>query len=170
MNITQEELNERVAIIKRFKKLLEEQRNKFKEYLTVLEKQEGKIAEENTDALIAHTELEQQIVKNISSLQHVIEPMQKMYNNVVGTGIPASMAAISGFQTQDVGKIQSDLAALQKKVLIQNEKNRNLLKVHIAKAKSDLENLQKNNPYRGKRSVFAEHPLVQTGSRISFDA
>lgn len=34
------EIAERVAILKRFRSLLEEQRLKFREYLTVLEKQE----------------------------------------------------------------------------------------------------------------------------------
>ena len=63
--ITQEELNERVAILKRFRALLEQQRGKFKEYLNVLEKQHDSITNENTEALLAHTELEQQVVKNL---------------------------------------------------------------------------------------------------------
>ena len=45
--ISQEELEERIAIIKRFKKLLQQQRNKFEEYLLVLEKQSGKIEKED---------------------------------------------------------------------------------------------------------------------------
>ena len=50
--ITQEELNERVAILKRFRSLLEQQRNKFREYLTVLEKQQDSINDENTEKLV----------------------------------------------------------------------------------------------------------------------
>ena len=45
--ITQEELNERVALLRRFRSLLEEQRGKFREYLTVLEKQQDSITSEN---------------------------------------------------------------------------------------------------------------------------
>ena len=37
------EIAERVAVLKRFRTLLEEQRLKFREYLTVLEKQEKSI-------------------------------------------------------------------------------------------------------------------------------
>ena len=37
--LTQAELDERVAILKRFRTLLEKQREKFQEYLKVLEKQ-----------------------------------------------------------------------------------------------------------------------------------
>lgn len=82
MQLTQEEIAERVAILKRFRTLLEQQRNKFQEYLHVLECQQGKIELEDGDALFAHAELEQQIVANISNLQKVIEPMQSMYNAV----------------------------------------------------------------------------------------
>ena len=78
-DITQEELNERVAILHKFKDLLEQQRSKFQEYLTVLEKQQDSITSESTEKLIAHTELEQQIVKNLVNLQKVIVPMNKMY-------------------------------------------------------------------------------------------
>ncbi|MBR7064567.1 MAG: flagellar biosynthesis protein FlgN, partial [Treponema sp.] len=57
--LTQQEFEERVAILKRFRTLLEQQRNKFREYLNVLEKHQESILEENTEALVAHTELEQ---------------------------------------------------------------------------------------------------------------
>ena len=77
--LSQEELDERVAILRRFRSLLEQQRNKFREYLLVLEKQEGTIEAEDPDAIIAHSELEEQIVRNIGSLQKVIAPMQQLY-------------------------------------------------------------------------------------------
>ena len=41
--IDDKELNERVAILHRLRELLLQQRRKFQEYLTVLEKQEGSI-------------------------------------------------------------------------------------------------------------------------------
>ena len=75
-NLTQEEINERIAILKRFRHLLEQQRNKFKEYLTVLEKQEKGIASEDDTVIVAQAELEQQIVSNITNLQKVIVPME----------------------------------------------------------------------------------------------
>ena len=78
--ISKEELDERVAILKKFRMLLEQQRKKFQEYLKVLESQENKIAEEDSDSLIAHSELEAQIVQGIGSLQKVIVPMQELYN------------------------------------------------------------------------------------------
>ena len=81
--LTQEELDERVALLRKFRSVLEQQRNKFQEYLTVLEKQQDSITKENPESLIAHTELEQQVVKNIANLQKVIVPMSKMYKQSV---------------------------------------------------------------------------------------
>lgn len=77
--ISQEELNERIALLKKFRSLLLQQRKKFQEYLTVLEKQETSIESENSEKLLAHTELEQQVVSNIMNLQKVIVPMSELY-------------------------------------------------------------------------------------------
>lgn len=142
--ITQEELNERVAILRRLKSLLEEQRGKFREYLTVLEKQQDSITSENPESLLAHTELEQQVVKNIASLQKVIVPMSKMYK--ANAGNDAS-----------IQKIQNELSDLQDKVLKQNAINRDLLKVHIEQLRAQIAGFK--NPYKANRSVYAN---VQT--------
>ena len=112
--ITQEELNERVAILKRFRSLLEQQRNKFREYLTVLEKQQDSINDENTEKLLAHTEIEQQVVQNLSNLQKVIVPMTKMYNSINGK--------TDAQEDQEISRIQNELSDLQEKVLKQNDR------------------------------------------------
>ena len=147
--ITQEELNERVAILRRFRSLLEEQRGKFREYLTVLEKQQDSITSENPENLLAHTELEQQVVKNIASLQKVIVPMAKMYHAANG----ASNAASSAAEEAEITKLQNDLSDLQDRVLKQNAINRDLLRVHIEQLKSQIAGFK--NPYKNNRSVYA---------------
>ena len=139
-NITQEELDERVALLRRFKSLLEEQRGKFREYLTVLEKQQDSITDENPENLLAHTELEQQVVKNIANLQKVIVPMSKMYKAKAG-------------DDASIQKIQNDLSDLQDKVLKQNAINRDLLKVHIEQLRAQIAGFK--NPYKANRSVYA---------------
>ena len=140
--ITQEELNERVAILKRFRSLLEQQRNKFREYLTVLEKQQDSINDENTEKLLAHTEIEQQVVQNLSNLQKVIVPMTKMYNSINGKT-----------DALEISRIQNELSDLQAKVLKQNEINRELLRVHVDILRKQITNFK--NPYRNNRSVYA---------------
>ena len=158
--LSKEELDERIAILKRFRKLLEQQRNKFQEYLMVLESQEGRIEMEDGDSIAAHAELENQIVKNLASLQKVIVPMQGMYNAIM-PGVPVADNA-------SVGQLQLDLANLQKQVLAQNERNRNLLQNQMGKIKNQLGNMNLRNPYRGRSSVYAEKAAV--GSVIEYNA
>jgi hypothetical protein len=149
--ITQEELNERVALLRRFRSLLEEQRGKFREYLIVLEKQQDSITSENPESLLAHTELEQQVVKNIANLQKVIVPMAKMYKANAGN---------SAAEDADIIKIQNELSDLQDKVLKQNAINRDLLRVHIEQLKSQINNFK--NPYKTTRNVYAAAQPVAT--------
>ena len=106
-NLSNEELEERVAILKRFRFLLEQQRNKFKEYLEVLEKQEEGIISENDTVISAQSELEQQIVSNITNLQKVIVPIEKLYKE---KGITL---------TAEIPEIQKELSNLQQAVLTQ---------------------------------------------------
>ena len=105
--ITHEELLERVALLRKFKSVLEQQRNKFKEYLSVLEKQQNSIESENPETILAHTELEQQVVKNISNLQKVIVPMSKMYKSL---GVSQNQMP----EIEHIQNIQKDLTKLKK--------------------------------------------------------
>lgn len=148
--ITQQELDERVALLRKFRSLLEQQRNKFQEYLNVLEKQQDSITSQNTENLIAHTELEQQVVRNIASLQKVIVPMQKMYK----AAVPMAHTA----EESSIAQIQQELNTLQDKVLKQNQINRDLLRVHIETIRNQIQNFK--NPYKNVRSVYSQPQRV----------
>ena len=148
--LTQQELDERVAILRKFRSLLEQQRNKFREYLTVLEKQQDSISKENPESLIAHTELEQQVVKNIANLQKVIVPMSKMYKS----GIPLAHTD----EESNIAQIQNELNDLQSRVLKQNQINRDLLRDHIENIRAQIQNFK--NPYKNIRSVYAQPQRV----------
>lgn len=137
--LTDEELNERVAILRRFRTLLEQQRAKFQEYLEVLEKQEKSISDEDTNAIIGHAELEQQVVAGIKNLQKVIVPVSEMYR--------------ASENDKSVESIQDELEKLQEKVLAQNQKNRELLKKHLVQIRTQLDNFK--NPYKKNRSIYA---------------
>ena len=150
--ISKQELEERVALLKKFRGLLEQQRNKFREYLTVLEKQQNSITSENAETLIAHTELEQQVVKNITNLQKVIIPMSKMYN--------ASVPMAHTNEDDSISKIQNELNDLQDRVLKQNQINRDLLRSHIESIRAQIQNFK--NPYKNVRSVYAQPQRVAT--------
>lgn len=156
--ITQEELNERVEILKKLRVLLEMQRNKFREYLKVLEQQEHSIETENSEALIMHTELEQEVVKGIANLQKVIIPMSELYKS--------SSSSDGNISDSAVNELQKDLSTLQNKVLAQNEKNRELLRTHMTQIKTQIE--QFKNPYRNVKSVYAQK--VTAGNFVEVEA
>ena len=156
MELTQAEIDERTAILRRFRSLLEQQREKFREYLLVLESQSKVIQEENTQSLLAHTELEQQIASHIISLQKVIKPMELMYQERVSNGYG---------DVADIPILQADLERLQQQVLERNQSNRNLLKMHIGQIKERLSTV--TNPYRHSKSVYAQSAQVATMVNIS---
>ena len=136
------EIAERIAVLKRFRSLLEQQRLKFHEYLTVLEKQEKSISDENTDAVLQHTELEESIIAEIFTIQKVIDPLEYMYtamcNATTHTHIP---------------RLKTDLDDLQKRVLAQNKKNRELLQTHLIGLRQQIASLKR--PYAHKESIYA---------------
>ena len=136
------EIAERIAVLKRFRTLLEQQRLKFREYLTVLEKQEKSIAAENTDAVMQHTELEESIIAEIFTIQKVIDPLEYMYTNIC-----------KNMEHSDIPHLKTDLNDLQKKVLAQNKKNRELLQTHIIGLRQQLASLKR--PYAHKESIYA---------------
>lgn len=156
--ISQAELAERVALIKKFKSLLEQQREKFREYLKVLELQESEINRDDTDSVFAHAELESQIVAGIGSLQKVIIPMQQLY-------VSSGAASYNPTDAVPVERLQNDLARLQSKVLAQNEKNRGLLKSHMETLRVQVAEFR--NPYRNLNSVYARQS--SSGSFISIN-
>lgn len=156
LNLTQEEIDERIAILHRFRKLLEQQRNKFREYLEVLEKQQSAIEKGDTEALLAHAELEQQIVANIGSLQKVITPMEKLYERKsapVFGGPDGSGAGSTSDDTKYIPHLKTDLIKLQQEVLMRNRQNCDLLRSNMAEMKTRMAMIR--NPYKNSRSIFA---------------
>ena len=146
--LSETEIEERTAILRRLRQLLEQQRAKFREYLEVLEKQETSIRDENVSALTAQAELEQQIVFNISNLQRVIKPMEDFYRSVYHG------------EEEYIPKIQADLTHIQEQVLEQNRKNRELLKSNIVMIRNKL--AQMKNPYSGNQSIYASQMNTAT--------
>ena len=156
MELTQAEIDARTAILRRFRSLLEQQRDKFREYLRVLESQSKMIQEENTQSLLAHTELEQQIASHIISLQKVIKPMELMYQERISKGRG---------DVADIPVLQADLERLQRQVLERNQSNRNLLKLHMSQIKERMSTV--TNPYRHNKSVYAQSAQVASMVNIS---
>lgn len=145
--LSRQEIDQRVAILKRFKALLQEQRKKFSDYLVVLETQERSISEDNIDALVHHTELEQSIIGDIFTIQKVIDPIEEMYR----FGMPDK-------DDTEVVRLKSDLDKLQTQVLDQNKKNRELLQSRMADLRQEVISIKPNYTYASK--VFAKKEAV----------
>ena len=136
------EIAERIAVLKRFRTLLEQQRLKFHEYLTVLEKQEKSISAENTDAIMQHTELEESIVAELFTIQKVIDPLEYMYTNMCAETADS-----------EIPHLKTDLNDLQQKILDQNKKNRELLQTYLTDLRRQVLSLKR--PYAHKESIYA---------------
>lgn len=146
MLLTDSELAERVAILKRFRSLLEQQRAQFYEYLHLLEKQEYSISGENTEAILAHTKLGESIIADIFTIQKVIDPLEYMYHNFADTPVNKAVDTT-------IVQLKTELNDLQEQVLVQNKKNQMLLESHMSGLRQQIADLKR--PYAHKESIYA---------------
>lgn len=75
--LTQREFDERVAILRRFRAALVRQRDRFRDYLRQLEER-GATGTPDDD-LDFHVELEHSVVREISTFERSIEPLETLY-------------------------------------------------------------------------------------------
>jgi len=143
--LSTKEIEERVAVLRRFKSLLQDKRDKFNEYLFVLEKQEESIAESNMEAIRMHTEIENNIIQSIASIQKVIEPIEKMY-----------LLANPKDSDRNLLQLKGDLARLETAVLKQNEKNRLVLQEKMDFLRKEIASFSP----KYSKSVYAKNEEV----------
>ena len=143
--ISESELAQRVAVIKRFKELLIQQRERFRSYLAVLDRQQLLIGYGSADEITAHVELEEQIVADIFSIQKVIDPLEIMYNTI-GTDADG----LGTFVTiNDVPALKATLEDLKTQAVVRSGRNRDLLSSRMEEINSNIQTI-KNNPFLSK--------------------
>jgi len=142
------ELERRTAILRRFRELLVDQRNKFEKYLNVLDHEKGDIESGDVDKLVAHVELEESIVSEIYTFQKVIDPLEDLYRAAYPPGSEGAP------QSHDIPAIKGALVELRTEVLKRNEENRTLLKRRMEILRGEMMSLR--GPLSVKRSVYAE--------------
>jgi hypothetical protein len=148
-DIDPEELARRVAILRRFRTLLTQQRDRFRSYLTVLDKQKDIIETGDAEELLSHIELEEKIVADIFSIQKVIDPLEDMYRRVVSDFAPASARAAGKIRAEaedEVPGLKAALEDLKKEAVIRSTRNKELLSRRMAELRSEIKSLR-NNPY-----------------------
>jgi len=146
------ELNQRVAVLKRFKELLKAQRDRFQVYLTALDKQKDVIQSGTTDDLMRHVELEEKIVADIFSIQKVIDPLEEMYQAVT-VKTPAKNSqkpAIKEAGEEEVIGLKEALDSLKAEAVMRSERNRELLAKRMAELRSEINSMKRNSYARRK--------------------
>ena len=68
-------------LAKRIRANLVEQKEKLEDYLKLLDQQEIDINTRNGDKLLSHSKVEKDVVKELSQLKIILEPLEKMYRN-----------------------------------------------------------------------------------------
>jgi len=146
-DIDSAELAQRVAILKRFKTLLSQQRDRFKNYLDLLDKQQGVIESGSAEDLLSYVEIEEKIVADIFSIQKVIDPLEEMYNSVVFG--PGKIDAHS----DEVPSLKASLENLKGEAVLRSTKNKELLSKRMLELRQEIKVLR-NNPYTAGRNNF----------------
>jgi hypothetical protein len=146
-DIDDAELAQRVAILKRFKTLLTQQRDRFKNYLDMLDKQQNVIEGGSADELLAYVEAEEKIVADIFSIQKVIDPLEEMYYSIVGKTPDKTIAKAEG--ADEVPTLKASLEKLQGEAVIRSAQNKELLSKRMVELRSEIKALR-NNPYAVK--------------------
>jgi hypothetical protein len=145
-DISPEELAQRVAILRRFRTLLTQQRDRFRSYLEVLDKQKDVIESGNAEDLLSHIELEEKIVTDIFSIQKVIDPLDDMYRAVVSGFAPASAQTAPFHADDEVPGLKAALEDLKKEAVIRSARNKELLSRRMVELRSEIKSLR-DNPY-----------------------
>lgn len=144
--MTAELIEERVALLRKFRETLLVQREKFRQYLTVLDKEEASIIENDPDTLTNQVELENQIVREILAVQKVVEPMEELYK---------AHGEKLGHDDQEILELQNSLDHIKEEVLKRNQRNRDLLKGHMNMLRQRIDGIKvaprRNRVYGGQQ-------------------
>ena len=129
MVLVETSIDERIMLLKKLKETLLFQRDKFRNYLDLLEKEEAVIIDDDMEKLEQHIQLEQSIIQEIYSIQRVINPLEDMYR----VAFPEKEASIP--------ELKTSLEKLKGMVAGRNLKNRHLLKERMENLRLQIKNL-----------------------------
>jgi len=142
------ELAQRVAVLKRFKILLSQQRERFRSYLDLLDKQQDVIESGSAEELLTYVEIEEKIVADIFSIQKVIDPLEEMYNSLVSNhnNSQPSIKFDNSVSQEEVPSLKASLENLKNEAVIRSTKNKELLSKRMLELRQEIKTLR-NNPY-----------------------
>ena len=121
---------QKVALLKRLREMLQRQREKFQGYLVLLEQEESSIAKGDADTLLTQVEMEKSIIADIFALKKVIEPLETLYQ----AAYPRT--------EQTVPRLKATLEKMSEQVIAHNEKNRALLRARMDDLRLEIASLR----------------------------
>lgn len=152
MGLSKDEVQKRVSVLKRLKDNLLQQREKFQNYLVVLEKEKVSIESGQVEALQTQVQVEENIVSEIYSFQKVIDPLEEIYKAVA----PAHE------DDHEIVQLRGSLDHLREQVLEKNQRNRSLLSSKMAEVQQEI--VQVRKPRR--HSVYGGFAQKQTPTLV----
>ena len=154
------ELAQRVAVLKRFKKLLTQQRDRFRSYLDLLEKQQDVIESGSAEDLLSYVEIEEKIVADIFSIQKVIDPLEEMYYSVAANPGRQKLPDEKADVHEEVPGLKASLDKLKSEAVMRSTKNKELLSKRMVELRQEIKTLR-GNPYAsGGRNLYSAPALV----------
>jgi hypothetical protein len=145
-----EELDQRIAALTRFRELLRAQRDRFREYLAVLDKQQDVIARGDTEALLSYVDLEEQLLKDIFNIQKVAGPLEDLCR-----GLSAADRGAPAGEEAGIRGLKATVERLREEAAANTARNRGLLARRMTEIRSEIKGLR-GNPYAARRSVYAD--------------
>ncbi len=142
-DLSPDEVERRVAILKRFRELLTQQRNRFRDYLIVLDKEQETIIGGDSEKLVAQVEIEEALVSEIFSIQKVIDPLDALYHD------------LRQGQAEDIPQLKRNLEELKTEVASRSERNKTLLKAQMEELRTEIRTLR-SSPFAKRRSIYAD--------------
>ena len=127
-----------VQILKLMREYLTRQRDGFKSYLSLLEKEEEAILRDDSEKLEYYIRIEQSIVLEICTLQRVINPLEEIYLRAYPE------------KEDSIQELEDSLNRLKEKVLLKNKNNRQVLKERLESLRQEIKSLGKrfnSSPY-----------------------
>ncbi len=126
-----EQVEQRIAILRRLREMLSRQREKFSAYLKLLEGEESSIRGGESERLLAQVEMEQSIIAEIFTLKKVIAPLESLYQAAYPTGAE-----------QSIPRLKSTLEAMGTEIAAHHARNRQLLKERMEEMRREIDTLR----------------------------
>lgn len=148
LNLTESEIEERVAILKNLRDYLTKKRDRLYTYLEVLDHEEEDILRDDAEKLKAHTEVEQNIVKEIYAFQKVMDPLEEMYRAAYPSKDP------------ETSRLKQTIKHIQDEVLKRSKRNQKLLAERMEEVRNEVRSLRKINKNRPLYGADAQLPSM----------